>query len=290
LSERESDTSARSDEARTPGILVALDLSPGSRAAATLATELAAALGTRIEALFVEDRELLELAGHPLAWQVDAFGTVTRGVERVQVERSLRAQASRARRMMARVTAPRGVAWSLRVVRGSVVEEIRTASRRGVVVSLGRTGWSRGARGALGRTARRLLSEEAVRVLVPGRRSVRTGPVIAVYAPAMGDGDEVLATAKRLAAATGAPLRVELLAQSEAEAEALRERAEASLARAGTEVRLEPLVVEESGRLARALADLGPCGLLVLPAGILGAGADRARLVSELDCPVLLIR
>ncbi|MBW1882245.1 MAG: universal stress protein [Deltaproteobacteria bacterium] len=277
-----------SEESTARVILLALDLSPESQAAAVLAVEVAAAFGAKIEGLFVEDREMLDLADHPLAREVDIFGARTQPVERARLERSLRAQAVRARTLLARVAGRRGIAWTFRVVRGTVVDEIRTASRMGETVTLGRTGWSRGPRRALGRTTQRLLADGERRVLVPGRRPSAAGAVVACYegSPA---GRRVLEAAAQLARGAGAKLRVQVIAGEETELAALREEAEVQLADSDIEAAFHPLVVDRPSELLASLrAD--PCGFLVVPARAFGDGAELISLVTELDCPLLLVR
>ena len=267
------------------GILVALDLSPESLAAAELAVELAAASGARIEGLFVEERELLDLAGHPLAREVDVFGTEGRPLERERLEWRLRAQASRARTLLAKVAGRRGIAWSFRVVRGTALEEIRIAARAADVVTLGRIGWS--PRPGLGGTTQRLLAE-ASRVLVPGRRAGVRGPVVACYdgSPA---GERVLDVAARLASAAGSGLRVEVVAAREDDLGPLRERARAALSSARIAPVFHALALEQPAELAARLRATA-CGFLVVPARVLGDGADLLELVADLDCPILLVR
>jgi nucleotide-binding universal stress UspA family protein len=277
-----------SEEKSARGILVAMDLSPESLAAAELAVEVAAALGSEIEGLFVEERELLELGGHPLAFQVDVFGARARPVERVRLERELRAQAARARALLAKAASRRGISWSFRVVRGTVMEEIRTASISAETLTLGRVGWSHAPGRGLGRTTRSMLVEGEHGVLVPGRRPGTVGPVIACYdgSPA---GDRVLAAAIRLAGRAGARLRVAVVASDEAELDALREEAESRVAASELAAEFEPLVVRRPSDLVASLGRR-PCGLLVLPAGALRRGDDLVSLVSDLDCPLFVMR
>lgn len=275
-----------SEETNDHDLLLALDLSPESRAAAALAVEVAAALGAGIEALFVEDRELVDLADHPLAWEVDVFGAGARQVERASLERRLRAQAARARSLLAQVAGPRGIAWTFRVVRGTVLEEIRTASRESIAVTLGRIGWSRAPGRAIGRTTLALLEERELRVLLPGRRPATKGPVIACYdgSPA---GDRALGIAARLARAAEDRVHVALVTEDEAHLGRLRQRAEARLASMDVDAVFVTRVATPSDLVASVRER--PCGFLVVPAGVVGAGPDLTSFVGALDCPLLLI-
>jgi hypothetical protein len=265
-----------------------MDLSPESRAAAEIAVEVAAALGSEIEGLFVEERELIELAGHPLAWEVDVFGARARPVERERLERRLRAQAGRARAMLAKAAARRGISWRFRVARGAVLEEIRTASLGAETLTLGRIGWSQGAGRRLGRTTRTLLVEGEHGVLIPGRRPAAGGSVVACYDGSRA-GDRVLDAAVRLAERAGVGLRVAVVASDEAELEALREKAQERLAVSELDPVFQPLRMRRPSDLVASLGR-SPCGLLVVPAAALGDRTDRVSLVSALDCPLFLMR
>ncbi|MGI9556409.1 MAG: universal stress protein [Solirubrobacterales bacterium] len=276
-------------QGKTAGrVLLALDLSAESRAAAELAVELAAALEVEVEGLFVEDRELLDLAGHPLAREVATFEVVAQPVERIGLERGLRAQAARARALLAGVVGQRAISWSFRVVRGTVVDEIRTAAGEGDTIALGRVGWSTGPRRRLGRTVESLLAEGDRGVLVPGRRPAAGEPVVACYEGSSA-GRQVLAAAVQLGRATGSALRVEVIARDETEAATLQEEAKAELADAGAEAGFHTRVVERPSELAAALSAVS-CRLLIVPSGVFGDGPDVLSLVSDLDCPLLLVR
>ena len=82
-------------------ILVALDASHHSLAALDAAAELAASLEAELQGLFVEDANLLRLAGLPVARVVRyPFATPARP-DPVRMERELRVQAAQARQALA---------------------------------------------------------------------------------------------------------------------------------------------------------------------------------------------
>lgn len=84
-------------------ILVALDNSPASLAAAEAGAQLAAALGAEISGLFVEDDRLLGLGHLAITREFDPLTATTRDVVREDLERQLRALAARARKFLARL-------------------------------------------------------------------------------------------------------------------------------------------------------------------------------------------
>ncbi len=268
-------------------VLVALDASPGSVAAAAAAARMAAALEAELAGLFVEDHDLLRLSQSKQARQV---GFLTGAAERVgaeQMERQLRAQAARARHTLSRLAAREGVACTFRVTRGRVATEILAAAGRQDLVSVGRIGWSHGHRRRLGSTARALLERRRANTLLMDRAAV-TAPLAARGLLAvLFDGSEAAADALRLAVQLARPAGggvVVLATHEEAARQATLQLAKrAGLARVG---RLDRPTGEA---LPAALEEHKP-GLLILPIGGPGlAGTELLDLLAELRCPVLAV-
>lgn len=154
-------------------VLVALDASPSSQAAARAAVELAVRSRARIEGLFVEDRTLLELAGLGLTAPARLLEPPEGEWSPEAVERWLGFQAARARRNLEEAAAPHGVTFGFEVVRGNVTEEILRRLPEVDVLVLGRVGWSGGRTGRLGRTAATILARSRG-VLIPHGSSGKT--------------------------------------------------------------------------------------------------------------------
>ena len=152
-------------------ILVALDASPHSMAALEAAAELAAGLQAELLGVFVEDVNLLRLAGLPFAREVHAFSAIPRALDSQEIERELRAQAERARRALARAAEREQVRWTFRVVRGPVLEELLAASAQADLISLGKQGWSANMRRTMGSTAWEILSQATCHALLIQRRA-----------------------------------------------------------------------------------------------------------------------
>ncbi len=72
-------------------LIVALDAVAGNRDAARAAAALASVLGIELAGLFVEDVNLVRLAGLPFARQVPVSGGPARPLERQSLESQLRA-------------------------------------------------------------------------------------------------------------------------------------------------------------------------------------------------------
>jgi hypothetical protein len=102
-------------------------------------------------------------------------------------------------------------------------------------------------------------------------------------------GRRVLEAGAQLARRAGAKLRVEVIAREPTQLAALREEAEVQLAGSDVEAAYHTLVVDRPSELVAALS-AGPCGFLVVPAGAFGDGAELISFVTDLVCPLLLVR
>jgi len=145
-------------------VVVGLDASRASVAAANAAADVAAALGAELVALYVEDRELLRLADSPLATVVDRLFASSSAPASVELESQLRAEGARARAGLERVVAGRNLRWSFRVGRGRVAMELLADAGTHDLVVVGRIGAGE-TRGRLGRTARAVARERGGAVL-----------------------------------------------------------------------------------------------------------------------------
>ncbi|MEW5987538.1 MAG: universal stress protein [Chloroflexota bacterium] len=269
-------------------ILVALDASTHSLAALEAAVKLAASLKAEIVGLFVEDVNLLRLAGLPFAREL-RYPLASRPLDSGRMEQELRLQAAQARRALVAAAERREVHWSFRVVRGQVTPEVLAAALEADLLTLGRASRSLTRRVRLGSTARAALYETPGSVLLVQQGLGDHHPVIVTY-----DGSALAGQALRVAAdmarANGGNLLVLLIAGETAVAERL-----------GEEVaeRLRPLHVKaEYRRLPRADAASVAEAVRLERGGALVLGGERAlwpaevvqALLDELDCPVLLVR
>lgn len=269
---------------RIARVLVAIDASPASLAAADSAARIASLLDAELVGLFVEDRALLRLSESPLARQVSSYGgrsSATAGSD--AVGRQLRAQASRSRFALAHLAGRQSVAWSFRVVRGEVAEEILAASTDTDVVSLGRFGWALREGRQLGRTAKRLL-ERRDRLTLFVARHLQPGRSVVVVHDGGDTGRDALELAIRLVGER--PDRLSILTSSTAES-AVRQEIEAALGDAGQRARitteeLDPQTIERHVKRETA-------SVLLLPAAAIPENEDARTLLTALDCPVLVV-
>ncbi len=269
-------------------ILVALDASPDSLAAAEAAAEMAALLSAELHGLFVEDVELLRLVESPLAREHDLLTASSRGAESDAMEGQLRAHAHKARVTLGRLADRLRIKSSFQVTRGAVAEEIRLAAAEADMVTLGRVGWTMRRRQDLGKTARALISGGGTRVLllersVPVRAFSHWSRRIVALFDASVAGRDALDLAAYLADRRREPLRLLLIGDDERK---LRAEA-AGIVGAGTETSW--LGRPKARALAHAVSRLMG-GVIVVPVAGPDLGEEHLRtLLDTVACPVLAV-
>lgn len=275
-------------------ILVALDASTDSLAALQSAANLAAAMEAELVGLFVEDINLLRLAGLPFAREVQRATGAGRTLDETSMERDLQLQASQARRALAEAAAGSGATWSFQVVRGVVQKEVVTAALEADLLSLGRTSRPLVRSLRLGSTARAVLSMP--RSILLGHPSREAEEPIYVTFDGSLAGEKAVVAAARLAQFHGADLVVLLVRPDHGEgrpaAAQLAERGEALVHEVSSEVdiRYQDLAEASQEELIKA-ARQANCSLLVLGGEVpMLQGEALQQLLDELNCPVMLVR
>lgn len=265
-------------------IVVALDASRSSMAALEAAADLAAAVNAELAGLFVEDENLVRLAGLPLAREFDHLSDQPRSLEADALRRHMARQASRVKRALSQQAETRSVAWSFRTVRGHVTREVRAAASSADLLVLGARGRSPGS--MIGSTARELLNEMPTLLLVAPPTGARRGSVDVLF-----DGTEVgeraLTLASDLALTRDRPLRV--LIAPDGEEEKRQDHARAVLGELAGLATYEELDTQALHAAPVRLQAHG-CGLLVVSRGALQAlGEETAKWISDLQCPLLVV-
>ena len=111
-------------------IVAAVDASQRGLEALEQAVRLAAELEAELQGVFVEDEDLLRLAGLPFASEVTPSSRGRR-LDPLSMTRALRAQAERVRRALERAAGGRRVPWSFQVKRGRPIREALAAADGG---------------------------------------------------------------------------------------------------------------------------------------------------------------
>jgi len=250
-------------------ILLALDASARGIAAMRAAAELAASLRAELEALFVEDINLLRLAELPFAREVGFSSASGRPLAFRDLERMLRAQAAQMQRLLDEAAKRLHLQVRFSVARGLLLPEVMAKVHDVDLVVLGKAGRA---------LAPRLGTREH-----PGR------PVLALF-----DGEpgcyRVLAAALRLAGKSGRTLTLLVPEPNPRRFAEIRERAEDWLKRRGQKARVQQAPGSEFGEVLKALRGLRGDALVVpIPRG--GISEEQLDpLLSAVSCPVLLVR
>lgn len=275
------------DELTIQRILVALDTSQHSLAALEAAVELAANLEAELQGIFVEDVNLLRLAGLPVAREVSYPFAAAAQLNRARMERQLRAQAAQARQALAATCERRQVKWSFRVVRGEVTPEVLAAALGADLLSLGKASRPLTRRVRMGSTARAAAAQAPHSVLLLQHDEGIGSPVVMAY-----DGSSTarraLVMAERLAQESGGYLTVLILADTTEAAQQLQTQTADWLRGHELVVRHRWLINAGVATLVHEVRAEGS-GVLVLSAATLPPEALQT-LLDEVDCPVLLVR
>jgi nucleotide-binding universal stress UspA family protein len=269
-------------------ILVALDASPHSLAALEAALSMALRFQAELSGLYIEDVDLLRLAGLPFAREIGHHSAQVRQLNIVELEQQIRGQTLRVRRIFARTTGRSSVRHSFNVSRGSVLREISRAASEADMLVLGRAGWSLLRPGRMGRTARAIVREGPDLALILERDTCLGPPLVVVY-----DGSELAQKALAIALAMlleeEQSLLVLLLADGHERIQPLQSEVERAL-QEGIEVRYRSLTGSTVERIARAIEEEG-CGTLVLPArSVVLEDTAVQELMDEIQVPTLLVR
>jgi nucleotide-binding universal stress UspA family protein len=270
-------------------ILLALDTATHSLAAVEATTALAARLDADLHALFVEDINLLRLAALPFARETRLTSATTCRLQNPDMERALRAEATRAQATLATVATRLHVRWSFHVTRGQVAAQVRAAAMETDLVALT---FPAGAPAGLTHVAATM--ETIMRgapcplLMLPPGAGIHP-PFVVVY-----DGSPASARALRLATqlaqaeATGVTV---LLATVEPSAlRRLRSETDALLAGTKVTARYPVLPRPDATAIARAVRAAAAGTLLMSADSPVFDGAARRRLLEELECAALLTR
>ncbi len=109
-------------------ILVALDDAEAAVGALSTAAFLASRLQAELHGLYVEDIDLLRLAGLPFARTVGHASARSQPLDFAAVERAFRQQAERMRALMEEMAERERLAWSFQVERGRLLDAMMAAA------------------------------------------------------------------------------------------------------------------------------------------------------------------
>jgi nucleotide-binding universal stress UspA family protein len=270
-------------------ILVALDASQHSLAALEAASDLADTLKAELVGIFVEDVNLLRLAGLPFAREVRYWSITDRPLDSTSMERQLRIQAEQVKLRLAGVAGRRQLRWSFRVVRGQVATELLSAAQEADLLALGRASSETTRRLRLGTTARVVVGQALRPVLLLQQGHAICQPIQLVY-----DGSaaakRALTTAVRLASVAGGHLTVIVSADAPEIAARLQEEVHTRLQAQQVQGHYRQLIKPSAEELARTLHTAGGGTLIIGADNPLLEGEGLLTLLDAIDCSVFLVR
>ncbi len=262
-------------------ILIALDASASGIAALETAVALASRMEAELLGLFVEDVNLLRFAALPFAREVSFFSARTRRLDSGEMERALRAQASRAEAALIEAAERRRVRCSFRVVRGEVTTQLLAAAHDIDLLALGmpRRQFRR-----ISSTVRGIVNAAQSSVLLlPPDAQIRT-PVVVVY-----DGSpasvRALSVARYLSQRQDSILTVLTTGKTGDPKAEVAEQLEGS----GLVVRYRSLPDVDIAGVAQSVRQES-AGTLVFCASLYLKEGTLEDLLERLDCAVLLVR
>lgn len=179
-------------------IALALDCSTLNRAAVEAAVGLAAATGAQLNAVFIEDECLHNLAAMPFAREISFSGASSRSFSSVQITSEIKRSVDTARKTIARIAARQNIKCGFSVTRGQPAESLNLAGGEAQILALGSS------RSRIGRVhtvaaLRSKMAHGSGVLVAPADPVLENGPVVAILSP----GAEVSAmvkTAERFAA------------------------------------------------------------------------------------------
>lgn len=268
-------------------ILVGVDASAGNLAALEAAANLAAELRSELTGLFVEDADLIALAGLPFAQEV-TFGGSVRSLDSAEIEREMKRRAIAAQRAFRTVAEQRRLRWEFRTVRGKVIRELTAASDRLDLLCVGPCARPATRRGGRGETTR-LISQARGAVLYLDRYArTQSKSVMALLNGGAHDRDAI-EICGRVAAARGGDIALVIQAEDEGQASEILEIARRQLG-AGR-VPTVHTIVPPNRRAILNLIRSTETGLLITAADAdLATEQGLSAVIEAADCPVLVLR
>jgi nucleotide-binding universal stress UspA family protein len=174
-------------------ILVGVDASQANRSLVQAANMLASKLDAELQALFVEDINLLQLAQLPLAREMTYGSTRTKQISPPELEKQLKAQVARIRQFVEDAARLSNTKVSFNVTRGQVETELCSAAKGSDLLIVGKNTQLMRYSEKLGRISQKIISNAACNILLLQHGSELGLPVVVFF-----DGSEASQRALQL--------------------------------------------------------------------------------------------
>lgn len=270
-------------------VVVAIDYRPESLAALGGAAQLALLLHATLVGVYVSEIHSSRLAEHPAVREVLLGSGAARRPTRLDVDRELKTQSTRARRATATAAGEAGLAWAFELSEGFVAHELMNVASTSylVTVSRSRGPFDRGYR--IGAIARNVLERSRRPILIVSPGKPWRGPVAVLFDGSAGAIAAVDLALELLPAEKRALVLLVPRCGSAEEDEALQDATLRFARRLGVPVQIRPIPGCQQAVIWDAL-QRSRAGALVLHTAIQFAepGAFE-RLIADLDIPVAVV-
>ncbi|MBA1148421.1 hypothetical protein H0Z60_15335 [Ectothiorhodospiraceae bacterium WFHF3C12] len=278
-----------SDQPVTQRIIVLVSDSCDSNAALEAAARMAGRLGAELQALFVEDVNLLRSAGLPFAREIGLTSATVRPMSPEAVEQQLRAQAERSRALLERIAQRMNIRSSFRVSRGNVESEALGSARPEDMLIICRADHRRRGGSRLSDREGRIVSAAHCTVMLVGERQPEENRAVLVLYANTARGRRSLALAASMARDAAQPLVLLLPPGSEAEHDRLAASAREWAQTHNLQLRFRELGHVDAAALLSALRqEEGDSLVIPRDAAALRDPHDRL-LLDEVDTPVVVV-
>jgi hypothetical protein len=249
-------------------IAITLDAFRVSAQALEQAVQLAERMGAQLEGIFIEDIDLIQIAGLPYLKEVRSVSRSENVIDLQRMEQELRVLARRAERLLSEQATRHNVAWSFRTWRGSIDSDLLAADIEADVFALTRLG------AALTRS--RVLPARSTAV-----SALFTGTDASVRA---------LQAAVKLATDPNRELNILLPADGDAEAARLQQMATGQIGDAAARVHFIHMADGSLAELMEILTDTNTAVLILERDNKLLQAPSLKHCLDNLNCPLLVVR
>lgn len=249
-------------------IAITLDAFQASAQALEQAVRLAERMGAQLEGIFIEDIDLIQIAGLPFLREVRSASRSEEAINLARIEQELRVLARRAERSLGELASQHNVSWSFRIWRGSIDSDLLSADIQADVLALTRLG--------------------AELMQIPSLRSRATG--VSVLFTGTEASVRALETAMSLAMDPRKELHILLPAENEAEFGRLQALASRQLGEDAASADFIRLVDGSLIDLMEILADTSTAVLILERDSALLQTPSLKRSLNNLNCPLLIVR
>lgn len=264
-------------------ILVAIDAAPASVSTLETAANLAAALNAELHGIYVEDINLLRLAGLPFAREFAWSSATELHLDYQRMERVLRGRSSHARQAVLSISNRLKVQGSLQVARGHVVQELLQAAGDVDLLILGKGGTKR-----MGSVALRVAQEAPCSVLLLTPQGLSHPQVFMVDFKGRSGDENPLFLAARLARLLHGRLIITLSGSTSTDIELLQKQASKLLGEDPRLMTYQPVKTSDAGYYERLIrveqVSLAVCGATEEEL------ADLDTRLAALECSLLITR